>query len=73
MIKIGTHVKTLIEKKFKEGDKEIVIPKGSEGLVAEVNNNSGKDWAWVEIWGDGAPEGAFGVYDYLLTELEITD
>ena len=67
-MEVGTVVVTLVGKPAYDEieETETVIPEGTIGLVCEVYDG----YAFVEIWGDGIPEGVWGVYDYNFNEIE---
>lgn len=73
-VRMGDLVKTLVEKKEKKNDREIVIPAGKEGLVAEVNKTSeGKYYAIVEICEIENQMDTMDVYFYDLNEIKVID
>lgn len=49
-----------------DGLNKVMIPKGTSGTVCEVYD----DFALVEIWGEHAPEGVWGVYDFYFNEIK---
>jgi len=65
-MEIGTCVVTLTDKLATDGLNKVFIPKGTNGTVCEVYD----DYALVEIWGEHAPKGVWGVYDFYLTEIK---
>jgi len=65
-MEIGTKVITLVEKKTTEGLEDINIPKGTIGTICEIHS----DYALVEIWGENAPKGIEGVYDFGFDEIK---
>ena len=68
-MEVGAHIVTIVDKMTSEGLKDVFIPKGTKGIVCEMH----KDYAFVEIWGDDAPEGVWGVYDFGFDEIAEED
>lgn len=65
-MEIGTRIVTTVNKISNENLKEIVIPKGTIGTVCEIHPG----YILVEIWGDKAPKGIEGVFDFELEEIK---
>lgn len=65
-MEIGTRIMTTVNKITNENLKEIVIPKGTVGTVCEIH----PEYVLVEIWGDTAPKGIEGVFDFELEEIK---
>ena len=65
-MEVGSIVITIVDKVTTEGLEEVHIPKGTAGRVCELYDN----YALVEIWGDDAPPGVWGVYDYDFNEIK---
>lgn len=69
-MEIGTRIITTTNKITNENLKEIVIPKGTVGTVCEIHPG----YVLVEIWGETAPKGIEGVFDFELEEIkELSD
>ena len=72
-MKMGTGVETLVDLHDINGiDTPVFIPKGTIGVICDEAGLD-KGYAMVEIWGDGIPENAWGVYFYKLDELKIIE
>ncbi len=67
-VKMGDLVKTRVDKLWNEGSEKVFIPQGTAGIVCDVPASE-QDWVLVEIWGEGAPSGVSGVFEYRLDEL----
>ncbi len=63
---MGTRVITLVDKLAQDGLNKVMIPKGTTGTVCEVYD----DFVLVEIWGERAPKGVWGVYDFYFNEIK---
>ncbi len=68
-MKIGACIVTLVDKLATDGLDKVFIPKGTVGMVCEIYD----DCALIEIWGEHAPKGVWGVYDFCLTEIKEID
>lgn len=65
-MEIGCLVKTLVEKRTSDGERELLIPVGTMGVLCEIHDT----WAFIEIETVAIPEGA-GVFGYNLDEFVV--
>ena len=71
-IKMGMMVETLVDLNDANGyDNQVFIPKGTTGLVCDTEDLD-KGIVLVEVWGNGIPEKAWGVYSYRIDDLKVT-
>lgn len=69
--KIGTAVKTKIEKTFEDGmEGKIVLPADTAGIVCESKIIKGTNWYLIELADERFPDPLLGVFDYKEDELE---
>ncbi len=69
--KIGTAVKTKVEKTFDNGvDETVTLPIGTLGIVCEGKVIKGTNWYLIELADERFPDPTLGVFDYKEDEIE---
>lgn len=69
--KIGTAIKTKVEKTFEVGmEGKIALPAGTVGIICESKIIKGTNWYLIELADERFPDPLLGVFDYKENELE---